>query len=178
MALGAALYAAYKGDQNNLSPAKKHSTQKFEIAYVTSKSLGILVGPNIAQESENLVNKILIRKGERIPCSATETFFTVREGQDCMNFKITESAASETDPRFVNVIWDGILALPPGRPANQVVSMTISYDENQFVRISAIDVATGRKVSIYLSYADSPINHNDKNAKTDYSDEIEKFTVK
>ena len=85
-----------------------------------------------------------------------------------MNCRVTESTAAETDPRFVNTIWEGSLELPSGRPANQEIQITFSYDDNQVMKCSFVDVATGKETKIDLSLAASG---------SDDSDEIEKFLV-
>ena len=68
-----------------------------------------------------------------------------------MEFSITESVSEETDPRFVNIIWEGELTLPYGRPAGQEILATYSYDENQTMHASFVDVATGKETKTSLS---------------------------
>lgn len=156
VALGAALYAAYKGDQSNLSVVQKNAIQKIKVAEITSKCFGtISMGHDVARDQVKLSNTILIHKGEKIPCSITESFFTVHDGQESVNCQLTESTAPETDPRFVKMVWEGDLELPPGRPGGQEIRVTFSYDENQMMRCSFVDVATGRKTEVDLSMASS-----------------------
>jgi len=169
VALGAALYAAYKGDRSNLSAAQKNSIQKIKVSESSSKCFGtISVGQNQARDKVELTNSIMIRKGESIPCSTTESFFTLYDGQDAVECQVTESSAPETDPRFVKVIWNGTLDLPPDRPSQQEVKVTFSYDDNQIMSCKFIDVETGNETSIDLSMA-----------KTDdeSSTELDKFMV-
>ena len=156
VALGAALYAAYKGDQSNLSAVQKNAIQKIKVAESTSKSFGtISIGHDAARDQMKLFNTILIRKGEKIPCSVTESFYTTHDGQEAVICRLTESTAPETDPRFVKVIWEGGLKLPQGRPEGQEIKVTFSYDENQMMKCSFVDVATGRKTEVDLSIASS-----------------------
>lgn len=156
VALGAALYAAYKGDQSNLTAAQKNSIQKIKVSESTSKCFGtISISHDMARDQTKLTNSILIKKGEKIPCSVTESFYTIHDGQTTVNCRLTESTSPETDPRFVKTIWEGDLELPPGRPAHQEIRVTFSYDENQMMRCSFVDVATGRKTEIDLSMASS-----------------------
>ena len=169
VALGAALYAAYKGDNSNLSALQKNAIEKIKVSESTGKCFGtISVGHDSARNQEKLTNSILIRKGEKIPCSVTEKFFTLFDGQDSVNCQVTESNSPETDPRFVKIIWEGDLKLPPDRPAHQEIKITFSYDENQIMKCSFLDVSTGKEASIDLSLAAS-------NAED--SSEIDKFLV-
>ena len=167
--MGAALYAAYKGDHSELSTVQRNAIQKIKVRESTGKCFGtISVGHDEERNELKLTNSILIRKGEKIPCSVTESFYTVHEGQEGVNCKVTESTAPETDPRFVKVIWEGQLQLPPGRPAEQEVQVTFAYDDNQIMKCAFVDIATGRETAIDLSMASS---------KGDGPDEIEKFLV-
>jgi molecular chaperone DnaK len=169
VALGAALYAAYKSDRSQLSPAQKDAVQKIKVAESTSKCFGTLsVSYDEKRSQEQLVNSVLIRKGEKIPCSVTESFFTRHDGQEFVSCRLTESTAPETDPRFVKVIWEGRLELPPGRPKGQEIKVTYAYDENQMMKCSFVDVATGRTTTVNLSMA---------SASAVDSEEIDKFLV-
>ena len=156
VSLGAALYAAYKGDQSNLSAAQQNSIAKIKVEESTNMCFGtISIGHDTARDEAKLTNSILIRKGDKIPCSVTESFFTVYDGQTGVNCQVTQSTAPETDPRFVKVIWEGELKLPPDREANQEIKVTFAYDENQIMMCSFLDVATGRETEIDLSMASS-----------------------
>ena len=154
VALGATLYAAYKGDKSKLSAIQRHSIEKIKVSESTSKCFGtISVRHDEARDEVRLANSILIRKGEKIPCSVKESFYTVHDGQDSVNCRVTESTAAETDPRFVKIIWEGDLELPSGRPANQEIRVTFAYDDNQIMKCSFKDVASGRETKIDLSMA-------------------------
>lgn len=154
VALGAALYAAYKSDRTNLSPVQKNAIAKIKVSESTSMCFGtISLAHDQARDQAKLANTILIRKGEKIPCSVTELFYTVHDGQDGVNCEITESTAPETDPRFVKVIWSDELKLPSGRPAGQEIKVTFAYDDNQIMKCSFVDSATGREKKVDLSLA-------------------------
>jgi molecular chaperone DnaK len=169
VALGAALYAAYKGDQSKLSVVQRSSIAKIKVAESTAKCFGtISIGHNEARDEAKLTNNILIRKGDKIPCSTTESFYTVHDGQESVACRVTESTAPETDPRFVKVIWEGNLSLPAGRASNQEIRVTFAYDDNQMMKCSFVDVATNRETKIDLSMA----AHSG-----DASEEIDKFLV-
>jgi molecular chaperone DnaK len=169
VALGASLYAAYKGDRAKLSAVQRNAIGKIRVSESTSKCFGtISLAYDAGRDEMKLVNSVLIRKGEKIPCSVTQSFYTVHEGQEGVNCKLTESTAAETDPRFVKVIWEGDLELPGGRPEGQEIKVTYSYDANQIMRCAFLDVGTGRETTVDLSMAASDDGE---------VDEVEKFLV-
>jgi molecular chaperone DnaK len=153
VALGAALYSAYKGDKANLSAAQRSTISRIMVTEKTSKCFGTLsLGFNSARNERAIVNTILIPKGSVIPCSVTSSFYTIRDGQTVVSCEVTESTSPETDPRFVKLIWTGNLDLPPGRPSGQEIKVTFAYDENQVMNCSFHDVGTGRKNEIDISH--------------------------
>jgi len=152
VALGASLYAAYKGDKSNLSTVQKNAIDKITVLESTSKFFGTLaLSFDHEREEQKMKNSIIIRKGEKIPCSVTEEFFTVHDGQTAINCDITESNSPEEDPKFVKVVWEGTLELPPNRPKGQKINITYSYDDNQIMRCSFVDLESKRKLEKDLS---------------------------
>ena len=59
---------------------------------------------NEARNEHEPQNTTIIPKGEKIPCSVTEPFYTVSDGQTGLSCKVTESNTPETDPRFARII--------------------------------------------------------------------------
>jgi molecular chaperone DnaK len=151
VALGAALYAAYKGDAENLTAIQKQSVSKLTVTETTNMCFGTIALGYSESKGDSLVNSIIINKGEKIPCKITESYFTVREGQTAIECKITESKSAETNPKFVKEIWSGDLELPADRPTEQEVQITYSYDENQMMHASFKDMGSGKETSISLS---------------------------
>ncbi len=169
VALGAALYAAYKGDQANLSSIQKSAIQKIKVAESTSKYFGtIAIIFDDAREEEKLSNSILIRKGDKIPCSVTKSFYTLYDGQRTVHCTLTESSAPETDPRFVKVVQEGHLELPPDRPKDQEIKVTYAYDINQMIKCYFVDAETKKTIELIHSQASS---------EKDDNDQIERFIV-
>jgi molecular chaperone DnaK len=152
VALGAALYAAYKTDRANLNPIQASSVAKIKVAEITSKCFGTLtVDYNSVRSEAELKNSIIIAKGTQIPASVTEQFYTIADDQRSVDCSVTEANTAESDPRFVKIVWQGELTLPPGRPANQEIQVTYSYDVNQTMRCSFRDVATDAVTEVDLS---------------------------
>ena len=55
----------------------------------------------------------------------------------------------------MTIVWEGELELPPGREEHQEIKVTYSYDENQMMKCSFVDVATGRSTEVDLSMGSS-----------------------
>lgn len=170
VSMGAVLYAAYKGDQSQMSALQKKFIQQIDFAEKTSMFFGTTaMALNTERRTEKLVNSIMIKKGEAIPCSVTEPFYTMVDGQTMLQCDVTESSHAETDPNFVTKMWEEHMKLPPGRPAGQEIKVTFSYDENQVMHCVFLDVESGNKQEIRLSTTQSSNN--------DGEHDVEKFTV-
>ena len=167
VALGASLYAAHKSDGSNLSEIQKKSINQLKVAERTNCFLGTFSIGYSESKGDVLMNSILIKKGESIPCKVSKSYYTANDGQDSINCTITESKSPETDPRFVKTIHEEGLDLPSGRPMNQEIIITYSYDENQMIHASFKDVESGSEKLISISI----------NGHHEISSEIDKFLV-
>lgn len=167
VALGAALYAAHKSDGQNLSDIQKKSINQLTVAEVTNSYFGTLSIGYSESKGELLQNSILIKKGQTLPVEVTETFYTVADNQTALNCQVTESKAPETDPRFVKIVHEEKLALPPNREAGQEIQITYSYDLNQMINASFKDVASGEVKQIVISMS----------GKEKTTSDIDKFLV-
>lgn len=169
VALGAALYAAYKSDRSKLSAIQKNSVGKIKVSEITGKCFGVVSNTHDeARGNTKMSNSIMIKKGEKIPFSVTEPFFTIHDGQEAVNCRVTESTAPETDLRFVKIIWEGELNLPSGRPSGQQIDVTFSYDDNQIMKCSFLDVTSNRLTNV---------DFNMTTGSEPGDDNIEKFVV-
>jgi molecular chaperone DnaK len=167
VALGASLYAAHKSDGSDLSEIQKKSIDQLKVAERTNCFLGTISLGHSESKGDILMNSILIKKGESIPCEVSESYFTVYEGQDGIDCTITESKSPETDPRFVKIIHKENLDLPPNRPSEQEIVVSYSYDENQMIHASFKDVQSGNEKKITISMS----------GQDQRSSDIEKFLV-
>lgn len=165
VALGAALYAALKSDGVHLSTTQKSSVNRLKVAEIATYYFGTLsIGFNQARNITEMQNSIIINKGEKIPCTRTEEFYTVSDNQTAVNCKVTRSASPETDPRFVTVVWDGDMNLPEGRPAEQKIEITYAFDENGMMQCRFHDVESGKSRDVELghSFKENPTSNIDK----------------
>lgn len=170
VALGAAIYAAFKTEKTNLNPIQAAAVSKIKIGEITSKYFGSTsVGFNLTRKQEELQNVTIIAKGTKIPAEKSETFFTIHDGQDFVNCTVTEANSDETDLNFVKIVWEGQLGpLPAGRPAGQPIEIKFSYDANQVMRCEFKDKETGIVTDVDLT-----MGKEEAKSKLD----IDKFTV-
>ncbi len=162
VALGAALYAAYRGDQEKLSPAQKDAISGIKFTERTSKYYGTIAIFNVDGE-DRLMNSILIKKNTIIPCEESESFYTILEGQTAVECQVTEATNEDTDLKFLLKYPPKELPLPPGRPADQEIRVTFRYDVNQTMDCYFKDVDTGNEITIRISVGPKPDEDQDIN---------------
>ena len=168
VALGAALYAAYKGDRTNLTPIQQSAVEQIKVGEKTSMCFGtIALIDDPATGTKKLTNSTILERGMEIPCSAEELYYTIYDDQDKVDCSVTECSRKEPNPKFVKKIWEGFLELPSGRKKGQEIKVTFSFDANQIIHCSFIDVGSKKEKEIDLTI---------KSAEAIESD-IDKFTV-
>ena len=166
VALGAALYAGFNAEPATMTPAQTNSTRSMQLREVANHFYGTLVLDTSHPSGLRDRVSIVIEKNMPIPVAKTETFYTVSEGQTAVDCTVTQSVTRELDPDFVRRIWSGELGpLPPGRPSQQEIVVTFSYDANQVMHCSFLDVATGMKQEISLGLGASASNQSDEGFK-------------
>ena len=152
VALGAAVYAAFKGDRSKLNAIQKKSIEKIEVAEKTNMCFGTIV---LDPQGQERYNSIILKKNEKLPCSNTDSYYTVSDGQESVRLTVTESRAEERDPTFVKILKEGSLSLPSGREAGQEIKVTFGFDDNQIMICKFVDVASGREQEFQISVAQS-----------------------
>ena len=125
---------------NKKSSTQKNAIKKYEFVDVTPSYYGVIE----KKDGEDTV-VVLINKNEKIPCSVTKSYFTKYDNQRSINIRITQANDLTDDPKWGQIVWDGNLELPSGRPAGQEVKVTYSYDENGIMHASFLDVASGNE---------------------------------
>jgi len=114
---------------------------------VCNHSYGTICAPVDKQTGRRVVgNKIILGKNTPLPCEASQTFYTLTEGQT--ELEVTVTQGEDIDPEFVNKIATYKFELPPDRPAQQPVKVTYSYDVNQRMNCRFEDVESGRKLEV------------------------------
>ena len=156
VALGASIYAAHKGDHSKLNEAQKANISKISVQDVTPAYYGCVVR-DLDKEKEEMALKvaIVIDKNVKRPCSFTETFYTPHDNCPKISARITASYSLETDPDFVNIIWDGYLEpLPHGNSQGDPIEVTYSFDDDGIMHASFLDINSGVRIDIDISDLD------------------------
>jgi molecular chaperone DnaK len=167
VAMGAALYALYKGDESKLNEAQKRSIENMQVQERTAKCYGTFaLSRNDRTDKQEMVNIILIEKGQKIPCSKVHSFYTVQDGQTSVNCITSETTYHEEDPKFAQVIWEGDLVLPPGRPAGQQIDVSFSYTANQTMKVVYTDVGSKNKTEGVIDVTDAISSSDDIDLST------------
>lgn len=148
IALGAAIYAGKKADPSSLTATQQEELKKVELEEVSNAFYGTIVAEaNQEKQSYNDVVSIIIEKNTPLPCSKTETYFTMADGQTEVKCEVTQSVAEETNPKFVDHIWNGVLDnLPANRPAGQPIEVTYGYDDNKMMVCKYKDKESGKEL--------------------------------
>ena len=119
----------------------KMALSKVSLTDVTNHSYGTITMGH-AHGRETLRNSLIIPKNTPIPCTHSDTFFTIHDDQQVIHCTITQG--EDLDPEFVNVITEGFMKLPAGRPRGCEILITYSYDANGRMSCEFKDVLTGR----------------------------------
>ena len=91
---------------------------------------------------------IILQKNTPLPCEATQTFYTVSEGQTAVEVTITQGEDAAVE--YVNKIATHKFELPEDRPAECPIKVTYSYDVNQRMHCKFEDVESGRTLEVAL----------------------------
>jgi len=152
VALGAAIYAAIKGDPGYLSPIQRDAIKGVRFADVCPAYLGT----DVSNGSGGVENSIIIQKNTKLPCSATKTYYTNHNGQKGVSCMVTQCSSEETDLQFCNILADEILKLSGDSPGGTPIEVTFSYDINGTVRCSFVEVGYGKPLEIVINANGNP----------------------
>ncbi|MEW4489187.1 Hsp70 family protein [Thalassoglobus sp. JC818] len=173
IAHGAAYYAGMllsgqRLEQSSLDDTATARLQKFHQRSVTGRGLGILVRD---PETDLLRPHYLIPPNTQLPCIYKQNFGTVRENQKRVHLHIVESGASQGE-EFVELGDCVIDELPPNLPMKSPIAVTIGYNEQGRVRVSAIETTSGREARATIvrpgeSETDSPAESSPNEGRDD-----------
>jgi len=150
VAMGAAIHAGLTMVRDN--PEKvpagiSGGLSDIKLTDVCNHSYGTICAPLDRETGKRVVqNRIILRKNTPLPCQASQTFYTVSEGQNHVEINITQG--EDSDPEYVNPIATHRFELPPDRPAECPIKVTYKYDINQRMHCSFHDLQSGRKLEI------------------------------
>ncbi len=142
---GAAYYAGMllSGEQFARSILSKEATARlarFQQQSVCARALGILVRDGLTGER---VPHYLIAANTPLPCAFQQVFGTVAANQRRVHLHIVESGTSVEDPA-VELGECLVEDLPAGLPVATPIEVTIRYDEQARVHVSAVEPKSGK----------------------------------
>jgi len=117
---------------------------------VSARGLGILV----RDEQDNRVPHYLIPANSPLPVSASQSFGTVIPNQKRVHLRIVESGTA-ADQKWVELGTCVIESLPEKLPENSQIEVTIHYDEQARVHVSAKDVTSGQQATTEIVRAEN-----------------------
>ena len=142
VAIGAAVYAGVKSAPERLKPMQRAALADITITDCANHYYGTIVMDTTTQRPNV---SIMLEKDSPLPCFNSKTFYTRIDNLEWLRFRLTQSAEEETNPDFVNIIFDKEMGpLPAGNSANRPIEVTYRYDENQVMSIELRDINSGR----------------------------------
>lgn len=129
-----------------LSPKATAKLQKIKQRSVTARALGILIRDT---GKKTRIPHYLIPENSELPASITQTFGTVIPNQRRVNLHIVESGTI-ADQQFVELGTCIVEDLPPNLPEQSLVEVTISYNEQARVEVTAKDVTSGKQAQTVI----------------------------
>ncbi|MEN8127556.1 MAG: Hsp70 family protein [Planctomycetota bacterium] len=157
VSLGAAIHAGLTLLREN--PKKVDSgiatgLKKVQLKDVCNHSYGTICAPVDEETGRHVIrNSIILQKNTPLPCEATQTFYTMTDGQTELQVTITQG--EDEDPDFVNKIATEVFELPADRPANQPIHVQYSYDANQRMHCRFLDEQSGRTLEVEFCAGDN-----------------------
>ncbi len=94
-------------------------------------------------------NRIILNKNTPLPCEASQTFYTLVDGQS--EIEVTVTQGEDTDVEYVKKIATHKFELPPDRAAGCPIKVTYGYDVNQRMHCTFEDVQSSRVLEVDLS---------------------------
>ncbi len=177
VALGAALHAGLTAIRENpdaVDAGIRTGLQDICLTDVCNHSYGTICAPLDKETGRRVIqNRIILKKNTPLPCEATQTFYTVTEGQEKVEVTVTQG--EDADPAYVNTIATHRFELPPNRPAERPIKVTYSYDLNQRMHCKFEDVDSGRLLEVDFSLDQS--EEASEGQVTEGSKELQSFKV-
>jgi len=144
IAHGATYYAGMLLTNTDFAKSILNEEVSARLASLKQKSVNARgLGIRVRDEQDNRIPHYLVPANTPLPASVTQCFGTVIPNQKRVHLRIVESGTA-TDQQYVELGTCVIEDLPPNLPANSQIEVTISYDEQARVHVSAKDVASGK----------------------------------
>lgn len=102
------------------------------ISDVCSHSMGV-----VAQNEHNrLTNSIVLKKDTKVPCKASDLFYTVDDNQTRLHVQVTQGENEDIDDAII--IGETMMSIPP-YPKGAPVEVFFEYDLDGIVHVKVVD---------------------------------------
>ncbi|MFH1718361.1 MAG: Hsp70 family protein [Planctomycetota bacterium] len=153
VALGAALHAglAMLREKPDEVPAGVAGGLKdISLTDVCNHSYGTICAPVDKETGRRVIeNRIILKKNTPLPCEASQTFYTLSDGQ--AEVEVTVTQGEDSAVKYVNKIATHKFTLPPNRQSGCPIKVTYSYDVNQRMHCKFEDVESGKVLEVDIS---------------------------
>jgi molecular chaperone DnaK len=153
VALGAALYAARcqmeEGVGLMIEPEAHDYIENMSIVDVSAHSLGVAVFDGAGGRKRV---EVLLGRNTPLPDEKSQTFYTMHPGDTQIVVPILEGDGPDAEDciRIGKVVIDG---LPANRPEHRPVTVTMHYDRDGILKVTARDDDSGKIVSTQVERA-------------------------
>ena len=152
VALGAALHAGLTTlrEKPDIVPAGvARGLGDINLTDVCNHSYGTVCAPIDKETGRRVIqNRIILQKNTPLPCEASQTFYTVTDGQDAVEVTITQGEDADVD--YIRKIATHKFELPPDRLAGCPIKVTYGYDVNQRMRCKFEDLESDKVLEVDL----------------------------
>jgi molecular chaperone DnaK len=152
VAIGAAIQASLTGVEEGIS-TQKLLGGKVEIRDILTHTLGFIA---LNGNDEEEVFPIL-KKGQKVPITNTERFYTVVDNQSSVLVRVTEGESR--NPKNVEIIQGATLEMVKLLPKESPIDVTFDMSADGMLTVTAKDVTTGKSIVVKI---DRKSNFSDK----------------
>ena len=151
--LGAALHAGLtmlRERPEVVPPGISNGLSDINLTDVCNHSYGTVCAPLDKETGRRVIaNRIILNKNTPLPCEASQTFYTLTEGQS--ELEVTVTQGEDADVEYVKKIATHKFELPSDRPAGCPIKVTYGYDVNQRMHCKFEDVQSSKVLEVDLS---------------------------
>jgi molecular chaperone DnaK len=151
--LGTALHAGLtmlREKPDAVAAGISNGLKDISLTDVCNHSYGTVCAPLDKETGRRVIeNRIILNKNTPLPCEASQTFYTLAEGQS--EIEVTVTQGEDTDVEYVRRIATHKFELPAERPAGCPIKVTYGYDANQRMHCKFEDVESNRVLEVDLS---------------------------
>lgn len=152
VALGAALHAGLttlREKPDSVSPGVARGLGDINLTDVCNHSYGTVCAPIDKETGRRVIqNRIILQKNTPLPCEASQTFYTLADGQS--EIEVTVTQGEDVDVDYIRKIATHKFELPPDRNAGCPIKVTYGYDLNQRMRCKFEDLESDKVLEVNL----------------------------